>query len=444
MPGIFGKEIVEREKKRLKNEGQPMQHIPAGVTSSANIADAADWIDPLHGYAYDSYNADALLNLSKVKNGNIELSTGAKYRLLVVPGATKMSPNKGLISAATVSRIKQFAEAGGTVLLNEELNRSTGLQNAKTNDKIVKQINQSVFDSKKFQQGDVIKMGKGRIVVGPYQKESFSSLGIQPDFIATNEKGKRAEEIAWTHRNGYGVDIYFVSNQKDSAQEINLSLRASGKLPEIWNAVTGATHDALRWKIKNGRTELPVYLDPNASLFIVLHTPTQKLESNRGNRKAARTDTLQGSWSVQFNPAYGGPKGAVVFNRLSDWSENKDSSIRYYSGTAVYTKKVNLHRRTTTWLHLGTVHNLAQVYVNGIDCGVVWTAPFRIDISKAVKEGENTIRIEVINTWNNRLVGDSFLPKEKRITSTMYPFKMEGKPLLPAGLLGPVVIEVVK
>ncbi len=87
------------------------------------------------------------------------------------------------------------------------------------------------------------------------------------------------------------------------------------------------------------------------------------------------------------------------------------------------------------------VENLAGVFVNGIDCGVVWTAPYRVDISKTVKEGENSIRIEVVNTWNNRLIGDSRLPKEKRITNTMYPFKMEGKPLLPASLLGPVTIK---
>jgi hypothetical protein len=72
---------------------------------------------------------------------------------------------------------------------------------------------------------------------------------------------------------------------------------------------------------------------------------------------------------------------------------------------------------------------------------VAWTAPYRVDISKALKKGKNTIRIEVVNTWNNRLVGDSHLTKEKSVTYTAYPFKMEGKPLLPAGLLGPVVIE---
>jgi hypothetical protein len=92
-------------------------------------------------------------------------------------------------------------------------------------------------------------------------------------------------------------------------------------------------------------------------------------------------------------------------------------------------------------LILGTINYVVEVFVFGKACGIVWTAPYRVDISEAVKEGENILRIKVVNTWNNRLVGDSHLPKEKRITYTVYPFKMEDKPLLPAGLLGPVVIE---
>ncbi|HWI93833.1 MAG TPA: glycosyl hydrolase [Flavisolibacter sp.] len=445
LPGIFGKEIVEREAKRLKNEGQPLQHVPAGVTSSANITDASHWIDPLHGYAYDSYNADALLNLSKVKNGNIELSTGAKYRLLIVPGATKMSPNKGLMSAATACRIRQFAKEGGTVLLNEEMKSSTGLLNAKPNDVIVNKVNESIFASKK-KQNDVIKIGKGRIVVGPYTSSSFSSLGLQPDFIATNEKGESAEGIAWTHRTGNGVDIYFVSNQNNDTRTINLSLRVNGRLPEIWNPVTGEIFLSKTWQVKKGRTELPVFLGRNASLFVVLQQATKLTASNRGKNwdDIKPLQTIDGSWKVDFNPSLGGPKEAITFNSLTDWTQHADSAIRYYSGTAVYSKTFNHYgqKGKTVWLNLGTVNNLAQVFVNGKNCGVAWTAPFRVDISKAVKQGENTIQIEVVNTWNNRLVGDSHLPKEKRITYTAYPFKMEDKPLLPAGLLGPVVVEV--
>jgi hypothetical protein len=87
---------------------------------------------------------------------------------------------------------------------------------------------------------------------------------------------------------------------------------------------------------------------------------------------------------------------------------------------------------------------LGEVFVNGIYCGVVWTYPFRVDITKKLKEGRNSIRIDVVNTWNNRLVGDSRLTLDKRITSTVYPFKWENKPLLPAGLMGTVVLETEK
>jgi hypothetical protein len=154
--------------------------------------------------------------------------------------------------------------------------------------------------------------------------------------------------------------------------------------------------------------------------------------------------TIDGLWNVKFNPSFGGPTEAVRFNSLTDWTNHTDSAIRYYSGTAVYSTTFNYQRQNgkRVWLNIGVVNNLAQVFVNGKACGVAWTAPYQVDISKAVKEGGNTLQIEVVNTWNNRLVGDSHLPETQRITYTAYPFRMEDKPLLPAGLLGPVVIEV--
>jgi hypothetical protein len=397
LPGIFGKEVVEKEKKRLKNEGQPLRQLPAGVTGSANIADPADWIDPLHGYAYDSFNEDALLQLSKLNKRTIELSTGASYQILVVPGTLHLSPNN-----PADRRIIEFAEQGVTVVSGS-----------------------------------------------PWIDSSFSFLKIDPDFLAFNEKGQRANRIAWTHRRGEGFGIYFISNQRDSAQIVNLSLRVSGKIPEIWDPATGKIQQAKSWKIKNGRTELPVFLDRNASLFIVLQQSTTLTEQKSGKNwiEPKTVQAITGAWNVKFDPAYGGPKNPVVFSSLTDWTINADSSIRYYSGTATYIKNINYHstpKNKSVWLNVGVVNNLAEVYVNGVSYGVAWTPPFRVDVSKALREGENTIRIDVVNTWNNRLVGDSRLSPEKRITNTVYPFKWEGKPLLPAGLLGPVVLEAEK
>ena len=148
-------------------------------------------------------------------------------------------------------------------------------------------------------------------------------------------------------------------------------------------------------------------------------------------------------WNVQFDPAFRGPAKPVVFDQLTDWSKHEDSAIRYYSGAAQYTTDFNWTATSNNKqyvLQTGTVNNIAEVFVNGISCGIAWTAPYEVDITKALRSGKNTLRIEVINTWANRLIGDHRLPEEKRLTKTNSPYRLEGKPLLPGGLLGPVRI----
>ena len=90
------------------------------------------------------------------------------------------------------------------------------------------------------------------------------------------------------------------------------------------------------------------------------------------------------------------------------------------------------------WLDLGHVANIAEVTLNGMPCGIAWTAPWRVEITGALRSGENHLEIAVTNTWANRLIGDHALPEEERITWTNAPYRLEGTPLLEAGLLGPV------
>ncbi len=89
-----------------------------------------------------------------------------------------------------------------------------------------------------------------------------------------------------------------------------------------------------------------------------------------------------------------------------------------------------------------SIYNIATIKVNGINCGTLWTRPYSLDITQAIKQGENKIEIEVINTWHNRLIDDNLLPPEKRITSTTAPFRLKDKPLQPAGLVGNVKIYI--
>jgi hypothetical protein len=141
---------------------------------------------------------------------------------------------------------------------------------------------------------------------------------------------------------------------------------------------------------------------------------------------------------------------------LDSWDKSSDPEIKYYSGAATYRKAFELtaaQAGQAVRLQLGDVKYIAQVRLNGQDLGVVWTAPWSVDLTGVVKPGRNDLEITVVNTWVNRLIGDAGLPPEKRTTKTNVALQ-QGKrtlkayqafasedPLMPSGLLGPVRLE---
>ncbi|MDB4919575.1 glycosyl hydrolase [Mucilaginibacter sp.] len=435
LPGIFGEERVKQEAIRLANKGNPMRVIPDGVTNSANMADPDKWVDALHGYAYDSINLDALLRLATVKSGRIVLPGGASYGILVIPGSHPMSPDSSLMSPQAIKKIRQLVKDGATIIMNSHPIKAPGI----ADDQTVKRAAAELFTA---------SVQKGRLLTGPYHYADFNKLGIIKDVIVTDSIGNYARDIAWNHRTGKGFDSYFISNQHAQQRTITLSLRSSGRIPELWDALTGEIRMAGDWKIQNGRTVLPVKLDGSGSVFVILRHPAKVAASKkRSNWPVNRTtQTLKEDWTVKFDRAYGGPQ-PVAFTSLQDWSKNADEGIKYYSGTASYNQTFTWQKTpdkdNEVWLDLGKVDNLADVYLNGVHCGTAWTYPYRVNIGKALKKGNNELRIEVSNTWANRIIGDQALPEDKRITWTNAPFRLDKKPLLPAGLLGPVkIIEV--
>ena len=129
--------------------------------------------------------------------------------------------------------------------------------------------------------------------------------------------------------------------------------------------------------------------------------------------------------------------GKFVFDKLVDWTQRLEDAIKYFSGTAVYRKSFELSANAPAmFLDLGVVKEMTRVKLNGQDLGTVWCSPWRVDISKAVKVGENQLEIEVVNLWPNRLVGDSKLPADKRRTRTNIAVRSDQ--LISSGLLGPV------
>jgi hypothetical protein len=274
----------------------------------------------------------------------------------------------------------------------------------------------------------------------PYTDSTFDKLGVYKDVEIQNQD----HSIAWTHRNLPDADIYFISNQKDSIKPVSLSFRIGYQLPEVWDPVTGEKI----WKYfsieSERRTHVSLSLAAHQSVFIIFKKHSKKFDLHT----PVKQDSLSGTtfskpWTVQFDKNYGGPQQPVIFNELKSWSQYDDPSIRFYSGTAMYRNTFNREEKNknkTTWIQFDSIYNIATVKVNGIDCGTLWTQPNRLNITKAVKPGVNEIEIEVSNTWANRLIGDQALPVEKRITWTTAPFRLSGKPLLPAGLTGKITI----
>jgi hypothetical protein len=406
LPGIFGKEKVEAEKKRLANEGQPLRTIPDGVTHSANMADPEDWIDPLNGYAYDSFNPDALMTM-KVVNGRVVTPGGASYAILVIPGKHPMNPN-GALTASSLNKLKQLAKAGAKIIIDRSFIRS--------------------FEENK------------NVVAAPYSEETFKKLSLERDVQVFN----RPNTVAWTHRKLANADIYFISNQADSSNSVKISFRTAGRQAEIWNTQTGEIEDVYSNTIGD-RTHLQIDLHNNQSVFIVFRK--RRVEKRIEDYILVPPETIKeisGPWKVQFDKNYGGPAASVVFDSLKSWTLHTNPMIRYYSGTAVYTSFFNYSEQEgkIAWLIFDSVCNIATVRINGIDCGTVWTKPFALYISKAIKPGENEIEVTVTNTWHNRLIGDNLLPVDKRVTWTTAPFRLKDKPLLPAGLIGKVTLMI--
>ncbi len=370
---------------------------------------------------YDSFNPDALF-LAKVRNHRIELPGGASYQALLIPGAHALSPDSSMMSVAVARHLRRLIAAGAQVYMADTPDHTPGLSQFPAADDTLRNIQKTLrindWDSRRM----------------PLDFSAWDAVTQGPD-----------KHIVYTHRRTPEADIYFISNQLDSARTIACQFRVAGKIPELWNPVTGDIQDAKDWERYSHGTQLALRLAPSGSMFVIFRKRTQEKEQHNGSNWATpqTLQTLSGSWLAHFNAKLGGPAHPVTFTQLEDWSKNTDNAIRYYSGTVVYTQTFDWKPAAggRIWLDLGKVANIAEVTLNGMPCGVAWTAPYRVDISTAVRPGKNSLRIEVTNTWANRLIGDHALPAAQQITNTTAPYRLlDGKPLLEAGLLGPVSI----
>ncbi|HYP17268.1 MAG TPA: hypothetical protein VEQ65_08655, partial [Opitutus sp.] len=253
--------------------------------------------------------------------------------------------------------------------------------------------------------------------------------------------------------------------------------------PELWDPVTGERRALEHYEVSAGRTVLPLEFAPTQSFFVVFRANSGRTRtpasSDGGNfPRFESVHVLDQAWQVSFDPRWGGPEKPVAFTQLADWTQHEEPGIRYFSGTATYRTSFDVPETELRGsgrrhaIDLGVVKELARVRLNGRDLGVVWCAPWRVELpADLLRPSGNELEIEVTNVWANRLIGDEqepadaewgrghfgfggplkkfpdwFLkgaprPASGRFTFTTWNYFTKDSALSPSGLLGPVTLQ---
>ena len=388
------------------------------------------------GYEFDYMNAEVILKYMTVKDGLITLPHGTQYRMLVLPKLETMRPE-------LLKKISELVHQGA-VILGPPPHRSPSLHNQPLADQQVKELADQLWEGIDGIFCKSRNFGKGIVINGMNMDEALRFINCIPDCRLPDDNS-----IHFGHRTlGFG-DVYFLSNQTDSKQSIEPEFRVTGMQPELWLATDGTQRELPEFTQTKSTTKVPLQLAPYESVFIVFKK-TAKMEKQAECEKnfplPKRVSMLNGPWKVQFNESQRGPRETIIFDQLQDWSKSKDDRIKYYSGTAIYSQVFQLDKLssdTEMYIDLGRVMSMAKVKINGNYVGGVWTAPYQLCIDKWVKEGENTVEIEVVNTWVNRLIGDLQLPiRERKTRLSINPYNSTS-PLQVSGLIGPVkIVEI--
>lgn len=406
----------------LLNEGAPstMPFWGAGLKPA-----------PPDGYDFDYVNSDVVLNRMSVNaEGRIVLPDGMSYRVLVLPETDRMT-------LPVLRKIRELVRDGATVL-GPKPSRHPGLAVYPNADREVQSLAEEVWGDLDGISRTKRGFGKGTVVWGLAPADVLAALRVPKD--VEYSRGLDAN-VSWLHRRAADADIFFVANRTDRKQDFDVRFRVSGKEAELWHADTGEI-EPIEFSIADGCTTVPLHLAERESVFVVFRRATSASEQTLPRATATTVATIAGPWTVSFPLNLGAP-AKITLAKLESWTANADEGVKYFSGTAAYTKTVQVDRRwfrsgERILLNLGTVNDLAEVSVNGQALGILWKSPYTVDVTGVLKAGTNQLEIKVTNEWTNRLIGDRVGPPEKKVLAAGVPGFGPPPTLKDSGLLGPV------
>ena len=370
------------------------------------------------GYRFDYCNPDVLLNRLSVKDGRLVTPEGYSYSMMWIPDNKRMLPE-------TLEKLYELIKQGAVVVASAPKGMAT-LRGDKAAEKRFAKAVSAIWG--KAQKGGVTRIGNGAILSDVELLDAIEMLGMKPDV-----KG----DVRWIHRNVEGADIYFVTPQLEHSFDGQVLFRAKGNV-EIWDPITGS-HSSVDSCLEGEYTVVDLKLPQSGSCFVVIHDG-EKLPVDKQYVESA-TKPINGEWTLSF-PEGWGMSSDVKVDLLKAWKDlDIPAETKAFSGSAKYSKKFvadkSVKASDRVMLDLGKVDMIAAVKLNGKALGTLWCAPYMIDITEAIVEGENELEVVVTSTWFNRLVYDAALPETERKTWTVAGPSANNE-LRETGLMGPV------
>ncbi|ULQ55340.1 glycoside hydrolase family 2 [Flavihumibacter rivuli] len=383
-----------------------------------------------HGHQFDYINAEVILNRLTVKDGRIVLPDGMSYSVLVLPPSSSMRPE-------VLEKLIQLVKDGATIVGTPPM-LSPSLEGYPAADGQLDKLKFSLWGGSKVNGMMVKKVGKGEVHSNLSLEQVFMRKGLRPDIIYDSTL-----PILYYHRRVGDMEIYFLANQENKPVVFNPVFRVRNKRPEWWDATSGTKRSLPDFMEDINGIKVPLKLAPYQSCFIVF--TDRKTESKLASVNFPSLDVemnLTGPWSVRFSPFLPGKDRELELPGLSSWHELGDSSLHNFSGSAVYSKQFTLQKQAdkSYTLDIGSAAIMATIEVNGKPAGALWTSPWQLDITGKLQNGNNEIRVKVVNTWVNSLIGDAKRPIPQRRTAANYNPYSAADPYQPSGLLGPVRI----
>ncbi len=391
------------------------------------------------GYDYDVTNADVLINRFTVRDGRLTLPEGTSYAVLVLPDRDDIHP-------PVLAKIESLVAAGATVL-GRKPTRASGLEGFPASDARVREIADRLWGDLDGKTRTDRTHGRGRVFSGVPERQVLATLGVAPDFTAP-------ATLDFTHRRDGADEIYFVRNKTAAVVTEAATFRAGAgdRTPELFDPVSGQISRAPAFRRTAAGVEVPLTFAPHGAMFVIFRARSTAAPLATTSETAPRLPAPLAhdrDRTLDITAPVGTAPARVTLSQVGPWTAANptEPALATFAGTGTYRKTFTLPagwrasgRRID--LDLGRLWTIGEVYLNGKSLGVLWTPPFRVDCTAALRDGENELAVEVINTWHNRLIGDARLPAAERrtrtniIVSQRKPWK-DHEPIA-SGLFGPV------